>query len=86
MGALAKITSKGQVTIPLVVRKAMNLHSGDKIEFAMDEKGKFSLLKKTKSLDELFGILHEYRLDPPLTQQDIEDAISESVAERHPLP
>ena len=36
---LAKITSKGQITIPLAVRKSMGLKEGDKIMFFEDEDG-----------------------------------------------
>lgn len=36
---LAKITSKGQITIPLTVRKSMGLKEGDKIMFFEDENG-----------------------------------------------
>lgn len=33
---IAKITSKGQVTIPIDIRKSMNLEAGDKIIFVQD--------------------------------------------------
>ena len=36
---LAKITSKGQITIPLAVRKSMGLKDGDKVMFFEDENG-----------------------------------------------
>jgi AbrB family looped-hinge helix DNA binding protein len=39
---LAKITSKGQITIPRDVREKMNLKTGDKILF-FEENGKFFL-------------------------------------------
>jgi AbrB family looped-hinge helix DNA binding protein len=39
---LAKITSKGQITIPRDVREKMNLKKGDKILF-FEENGKFFL-------------------------------------------
>ena len=35
----AKVTSKGQVTIPEAVRKAMGLRQGDEVEFVEDEMG-----------------------------------------------
>jgi len=37
---LAKITSKGQITIPRDIREKMNLKTGDKILF-LEENGKF---------------------------------------------
>ena len=39
---LAKITSKGQITIPKDIRERMNLKTGDKILF-LEDNGKFFL-------------------------------------------
>lgn len=36
---LAKVTSKGQITIPLMIRKALQLKTGDKVFFE-ESKGK----------------------------------------------
>ena len=33
---LAKITSKGQITIPIEIRKRLNLREGDKVVFITD--------------------------------------------------
>lgn len=33
---LAKITSKGQITIPIQIRKMLNLKDGDKVVFMID--------------------------------------------------
>jgi len=33
---LAKITTKGQITIPVQIRKALNLKDGDKVVFITD--------------------------------------------------
>jgi antitoxin PrlF len=38
MDALARLTSKGQVTIPKVVRDALELHEGDEIVFRVERK------------------------------------------------
>ena len=37
---IAKISSKGQITIPVSVRKKLNLKTGDKI-MIFEEKGRF---------------------------------------------
>ena len=37
---LAKVTSKGQITIPLTIRKALQLKTGDKVFFE-ENQGKF---------------------------------------------
>jgi len=43
----ATITSKGQITIPLAIRRRLNLHTGAVLEF--DEQAEF--LKATKTVD-----------------------------------
>ena len=35
----ARITSKGQITVPREVRRALGVRSGDKLLFESDEKG-----------------------------------------------
>lgn len=34
-----RLTSKGQVTIPLEIREQFGLHPGDEVEFVLDEQG-----------------------------------------------
>ncbi|NBD33576.1 MAG: AbrB/MazE/SpoVT family DNA-binding domain-containing protein, partial [Cyanobacteria bacterium] len=38
---LAKVTSKGQITIPVEIRKQLNLKPGDKVLF-IEENGKIT--------------------------------------------
>ena len=35
----AKLTSKGQVTVPREIRRRLGVRAGDRIEFVEDEKG-----------------------------------------------
>lgn len=39
----AKLTSKGQVTIPVEVREALGLNAGDTLTFEVDERGEATL-------------------------------------------
>jgi len=50
------ITSKGQITIPVTIRKKLNLKTGDKIDFEIEE-GNLRLIPASKSVSEVFGIL-----------------------------
>ena len=36
--ASAKLTSKGQITIPKIVRETLNIEEGDSVIFCLDEK------------------------------------------------
>jgi AbrB family looped-hinge helix DNA binding protein len=53
----ATITSKGQITIPIEVRKKLGLKAGDQINFFEDEDGKYTFEPKTRSIMEMEGIL-----------------------------
>ncbi len=52
----ATLTSKGQITIPADVRRALNVHTGDRIEFVQVEPGRFELVAATRSVRELKGL------------------------------
>lgn len=41
---MAKVSSKGQVNIPIVIRKHLNLNEGDKVVFIIDDEGGVRML------------------------------------------
>jgi len=45
---LAKVTSKGQITLPVQIRRKLNLKEGDNVIF-MEERGKIFVENPTKS-------------------------------------
>jgi AbrB family looped-hinge helix DNA binding protein len=51
------LTSKGQTTIPKDVRERLNLHTGDRLEFVIDEDGRVLVLPASIDASELVGIL-----------------------------
>jgi antitoxin PrlF len=51
------LTSKGQTTIPKDIRKRLNLHPGDRLEFVIDEDGRVLVLTASIDVSELAGIL-----------------------------
>ena len=55
----ATITSKGQITIPKMVRDSLRLHSGDRIAFVMHDQTEAVLKPVTKTVDHVFGRLHK---------------------------
>jgi antitoxin PrlF len=62
------LTSKGQTTIPKDVRKRLNLHPGDRLEFVIDEDGRVLLLPASIDASELAGMLK-----PPVRLVSVED-------------
>lgn len=57
--ASATITSKGQITIPKVVRDSLMLNAGDRIEFVVTDKREALIRPISKKVDEVFGMLHK---------------------------
>lgn len=55
--SIATMTSKGQTTIPVAIRNHLGLHTGDKIEFFIEEDGRVLLTPMTVHASELKGIL-----------------------------
>jgi len=53
MDAAAKVTSKGQVTVPKAVRDALGIHEGDSIVFRVD--GNRVVLSRTPDFLSLAG-------------------------------
>jgi len=43
---LAKITSKGQITLPIAIRRGLKLNDGDKVAF-IEKNGQFILVNPT---------------------------------------
>ena len=52
----ATVTSKGQITIPIDVRQALNVDAGDRVEFVEIEAGRFEVVAATRSVRELRGM------------------------------
>jgi antitoxin PrlF len=52
----ATITSKGQITIPANVRRALSVGTGDRVEFVQLEPGQFLFLAANRSVTELKGM------------------------------
>jgi antitoxin PrlF len=77
----AKVTSKGQVTIPNEVRKALNLKPGDRIDFFQNQHGEFVLLPRNRSIRDLEGCVP--RLDYVPTIEELNEAVGAAVAESY---
>ena len=70
----ATITSKGQVTIPSVMRSALGVESGDRVEFIEVEHGRFELVASTHSVTALKGMVRKPK--SPVTISSMNQAIA----------
>ena len=74
----ATLTSKGQVTIPKVVRDALHLRTGDRLDFILEADGTVRVLPITGSVKRLKGILPKPAR--ALTLEEMGDAIAKGAA------
>ena len=69
------LTTKGQVTLPVSVRRALRLESGDRIDFVEVAEGRFEVIAATRSIKELKGIISD-RERHPVSIEDMNAAIA----------
>lgn len=80
MNVRAKVTSKGQITLPKVVRDRMRLKAGDVVEF-VERDGETLVRPKNRRAVDLAGILGRPPSGRSLTIEEMDEAIMEAVAE-----
>jgi len=78
--AVATLTSKGQITIPVVVRRKLGLKPGDRIDFVMEASGEVRLKAKKRPLADLLGILRGSG-KKPLSVEEMHDGVLDAAAE-----
>lgn len=61
----ATMTSKGQVTVPAELRRALGLKPGDKLVFAQDAAGKIYIEARMETMADLRGIVGRQEGVPP---------------------
>ena len=70
----ATVTTKGQITIPVKVRQALNVDAGDRVEFVQVEAGRFELIAATQSVTALKGMFG--KTDKRVSIEDMNAAIA----------
>lgn len=68
------VTSKGQITIPKEVRKALGVDTGDRVEFVESAKGVFEMVAASKDVRELKGMIERPR--KPVSVEDMRRAVA----------
>lgn len=76
----AKLTSKGQITLPKTVRKHLGVDTGDKLEFIIDPDGKVVVSAKTTDIKQIYGIV---KTKKHVTVEEMKIAIRKKAARRH---
>lgn len=77
MNGLSTITQKGQVVIPISLRKALQLTPSRRVSFEL--KGKTIIMKPAISIDEAYGM---FKTSKKASQADYDKAIEEAVVEK----
>ena len=73
------VTTKGQITLPRDVRKALGLDAGDKVDFVAVTGG-FKLVPLRKDVRVVKGRFAN-RVERPVTIDEMEEAIAQAAAE-----
>lgn len=74
------LTRKGQITVPVEIRRRLGLQRGDRVMFV--EEGDIVAFKPAQSIAErTAGILAQYRKEPPPTPQEERAAFEQAVAD-----
>lgn len=78
------VTAKGQVTLRKNVLQHLGIGPGDKVEVDLDPGGKVVLKaeRPVGTIEDVFGMLKQYYDGPPLSIEEINDAIAAGWAGR----
>jgi antitoxin PrlF len=77
----ATITSKGQITIPIDLREALGIKTGDKIRFTRRGDDLILSRKKKYTLEDLMNVFPKSKIK--LTIKQMDEAIAEAVVARY---
>jgi antitoxin PrlF len=80
MGLQAKITSKGQLTVPAEIREQLGLKPGDHVEFYIGLRGEIRLRPRNLPASSMLEVLEPRRASPKFKDDDA--AIAAAIIER----
>ena len=69
----AVVTSKGQITIPKLVRDGLGVETGDRVEFVELERGVYTVVAATRDIRSLKGMIPKPA--KPVSVEDMNKAI-----------
>ena len=79
----ARVTSKGQVTIPKRVRTLMAIETGDRLAFDLDEDGSLRVVRVQGERRPLRGLLSEYAKPGMLDEERVRAALRGRAAAKY---
>lgn len=74
------LSSKGQITLPKDIRDRLNLHVGDRLDFAVEEDGSIRIVPLTTSVRDLKGMVPPP--GRPLGLEEMDEAIASGIRKR----
>jgi len=77
--ATAKLTSKGQITIPRDIRQRLGLRQGDRLELVVDEAGRL-VVRVLRGEGGAFGVLRDFAPAEPVSVDAMRRAVRRRAA------
>ena len=77
--AVSTVTRKGQVTLPVEIRRALGIKQGDKIAFEVDDQGVARLARQDTFTARTAGIVKANR--PPVSVVELRTVAEAEIAE-----
>ncbi|PWQ93429.1 AbrB/MazE/SpoVT family DNA-binding domain-containing protein [Leucothrix arctica] len=72
---ISTMTQKGQVTIPKHVRDRLNLVTGDKVEFIVNDRNEVVIKPITRKAMEVAGLLSKYKKAQPVSVEEMNQIV-----------
>ena len=79
----AKVTSKGQVTIPKRVRSLMAIETGDRLAFDLDENGELHVRRVHNERPPLRGMLSDYVKASMVSEEQVRATLRQRAAAKY---
>jgi AbrB family looped-hinge helix DNA binding protein len=73
------VTSKGQITVPKIIRDALQLEAGDRVQFRLRDDGVVEMKPETGDLTDLFEVLKPSK-KKQVSENEMDRAIRETGA------
>lgn len=79
--ATSKVTSKGQVTVPEEIRRALQIEQGDRLEWLPTREGRVEVRKVQGTMSAIVGMLGVPRRSA--TTEEMDDAVKQHFRRLH---